>query len=114
MKTRNVNISATYVFPVLFLLALAFGVQTSGCARKPASAAPPQDDRPGVSENAININTASAEDLARLPQIGDHFARKIVEYREAHGPFRRPEHLMLIEGISDKKFRLIRDLVKIE
>lgn len=95
-------------------MVLAFGAQTSGCARKPAAALPEPGNTPTVANDAININTATAEELARLPQIGEHFARKIVEYRAAHGPFRRPEHLMLVEGISDKKFRLIRDLIKTE
>ena len=114
MKTSKVSISPTYVFPILFLLVLIIGAQTSGCGRTQVATAPSPTDRPAVSETALNINTASAEELARLPQIGDHFAQKIIEYREAHGPFRRPEHLMLVEGISDKKFRLIRDQIKTE
>ena len=114
MKTHKFSISPTYIFLTVFLSLLIFGVFTNGCGRKQAAAAPPPDDRPAVSENAININTATAEELAKLPQIGERFAKKIVEYRETYGPFRRPEHLMLVEGINDKKFRLIKDLVKTE
>jgi competence protein ComEA len=67
---------------------------------------------PPLSESAININTATKEELAKIPYIGDKSATKIVEHREKHGPFRKPEHLMLVEGISDKKFRLIRNLIR--
>lgn len=67
-----------------------------------------------ISPNAININTASADEIARIPQIGEHFARKIVAYRETYGKFRKPEHLMLVEGISEKKYRAIREFIKIE
>ena len=70
--------------------------------------------KPTASPSAININTASAEDLERIPYIGEKLAGKIVEYREEHGPFRRTEHLMLIQGISDKRFRKIRQMVKAE
>lgn len=66
------------------------------------------------SENAININTASVAELEKLPFIGDKLAVKIVEHRETHGRFRKAEHLMLIQGISDKKFRQLRNVVKVD
>jgi competence ComEA-like helix-hairpin-helix protein len=114
MKTAKFNISPTYIFLTVFFSVLIFGLYTSGCGRKQADPGPAQESRPKPAQNAININTASAEELAKLPQIGERFAKKIVEYRETYGPFRRPEHLMLVEGINDKKFRLIKDLVKTE
>ena len=64
--------------------------------------------------HAVNINTASPEELQKIPHIGESLARKIVEHREANGPFRRVEHLMLVSGISDKRFRKIRPLVRVE
>jgi competence protein ComEA len=48
----------------------------------------------------------------RLPGIGDTLAHRIVEFRDQNGPFRRPEGLLLVPGISEKKFREIRTLVK--
>jgi competence ComEA-like helix-hairpin-helix protein len=69
------------------------------------------------SQNAspvININTASVETLEKLPNIGAKTAREIVEYREKFGKFRKPEHLLLIRGISDKKFREIQNLITVE
>ena len=63
---------------------------------------------------AININTAGVDELRRIPNIGENLALKIVEFRETHGPFRRPEHLLLINGISDRRFREIRHLVRTE
>ena len=46
--------------------------------------------------------------------VGESIAKKIIVHRETHGPFRRVEHLMLIQGISDKRFRKIRPLVRVE
>lgn len=67
-----------------------------------------------ISENAININTASAKELEKLPYIGEKLAAKIVEHREKFGKFRKPEHLMLVRGISDERFRKLRNSVKVE
>jgi competence protein ComEA len=62
----------------------------------------------------ININTASAEELERLPHVGRKTADAIVEFRETNGPFRRVEHLMQIRGISEERFRAISHLVRAE
>lgn len=62
----------------------------------------------------ININIASVEDLEKLPHIGRQTAENIVKQRENFGKFRKPEHLLLIRGISDKKFREIKNLIAIE
>lgn len=67
-----------------------------------------------VSESAININTASAAELEKLPNIGEKLAQKIVEHREKYGRFRKAEHLMLVDGISDNRFRQARNLIRVE
>ena len=67
---------------------------------------------PAVAANAIDINRASVEELKDLPGIGDAIAARIVDFREKNGPFRRPEQLLLVPGISEKKFREIRPLIK--
>ncbi len=89
-------------------------VLTAGCS---SSGRPISDDAAfeiASAENAININTASQKELETIPYIGEKIATKIIEHREQIGPFRKPEHLMLIPGISDKRFRKIRQMVKVE
>ena len=54
------------------------------------------------------------EELQKIPHIGEKLAAKIVNYREANGAFRRVEHLMLIPGISDRRFRTIKPFVRVE
>ena len=95
------------VVPLALLLALAFG---SACTRR----AEPVNSASEPLPHAVNINTAPIEELQKIPHVGESLARKIVEHREANGPFRRVEHLMLIEGISDKRFRRLRPLVRVE
>ncbi len=67
-----------------------------------------------ISENAININLANTEELEKLPYVGAKTAKKIVEHREKFGDFRRPEHLLLVSGISDKRFREMRSMITVK
>ncbi len=84
----------------------------SGCVTEPA---PPVRQFVELDPNeTINLNTAMAEELQRIPGVGESTARKIIEHREEHGPFRRPEDLMQIRGISDKRFRNIQHLIRTE
>ena len=62
----------------------------------------------------ININTASADELEKLPGIGKGLAERIIVHREKFGPFRKPEHLIIVRGISDKRFRALQDLITVE
>ena len=56
---------------------------------------------------AVNLNTASAEELSALKGIGESTAQKIIEYRSAH-KFSDIEDLMKIKGIGQKKFDAIK------
>lgn len=67
-----------------------------------------------IRQTRININTASANELETLPAIGKSLAERIIDHREKYGPFRRAEHLIIVRGISDKRFRALRDLVTVE
>jgi competence ComEA-like helix-hairpin-helix protein len=62
----------------------------------------------------ININTASREELERLPGIGEGLAARIVEHRERHGAFRRVEHLIIVRGISERRFSALRAFVTVD
>ena len=62
----------------------------------------------------ININTASAEELAQLKGIGPSHAAKIVAYREKNGPFKMPEDLVQVSGIGQKTFEANQELIIVE
>lgn len=62
----------------------------------------------------ININTASADELETLPGIGKGLAGRIIEHRQTFGPFRKPEHLIIVRGISDKRFRALQEMITAE
>lgn len=87
-------------------------VSAVACDQRPSATI--RSSNSAIAEHTININTATADELTRIPHVGDKLAAKIIEHREANGPFRRVEHLMLIQGISDQRFRKIRPLVRVE
>lgn len=62
----------------------------------------------------VNINTATVEELAGLPGIGEVLAERIVAYREAHGRFRRAEELLEVKGIGESKFADMKDWIILE
>lgn len=61
----------------------------------------------------ININTASAVELESLPGIGPTTAQKIIEYREANGPFISIEDIVDVSGIGFGTYERIKDLITV-
>ena len=61
----------------------------------------------------ININTATANKLSSLKEIGPRKANAIVAHRALNGPFERIEDLKEVIGIGDKVFEKIKDRITI-
>lgn len=61
----------------------------------------------------VNINTATLAQLKELPGIGKAIAGRIIRHREKHGRFRKVEELLVIRGISRRRFEELRLLVTI-
>ena len=66
-----------------------------------------------VSEDRINLNTASANELADLPGLGPALAERIVDYRRENGRFRFPFEIMNIPGIDEKTYAALRDRITV-
>ena len=59
----------------------------------------------------VNINTAAPAALEALPGIGPALAQRIVDHRQAHGPFERIEDITEVSGIGEAIFEGIQDLI---
>ena len=59
----------------------------------------------------ININTEGVDELTQLKGIGPSYAVKIVQYREANGPFKAPEDLLGVQGIGPRTLELNKDRI---
>ncbi len=70
-------------------------------------------ETPGQKPN-ININTATKEELERLPRIGPVMAQRIIDYRREHSDFRNVDELMNVNGIGTKTLQGLRDLITVE
>ncbi|HXF68434.1 MAG TPA: ComEA family DNA-binding protein [Thermoflexus sp.] len=77
---------------------------------------PRRGERPAMTPTAssqLDLNTASVEELERLPGIGPRTAQAIVDYRLKRGPFRRLEDLLAVPGIGPATLERIRPLVTV-
>ena len=106
----------TFLASVLFIALIS---SASACTKRshatpPVPASASAKTATTKTANQININTASLKELEALPGIGEGLAARIVEHREKYGRFRRIEHLMMVRGISDARFRALRHLVTVE
>jgi competence protein ComEA len=62
----------------------------------------------------LNLNTATLTEIETLPGVGPVLARRIIEFRQKKGGFRRVEELLVVPGISEKKWKAIRDKVEVK
>lgn len=104
---------------LLLTILSALLVSASSCVKLPRhSLQASGQTAPPISQveasHLININTASSEELEKLPGIGKALAARIVSFREQYGRFRRAEYLMMVRGISDRRFRAMRALITAE
>jgi competence protein ComEA len=65
-------------------------------------------------DHAININTATASELEELPGIGPVMAARIVDFREANGPFAGVEDIQDVVGIGPATFDGLKDLIAVD
>src|ERR1700681_1740602 len=62
---------------------------------------------------AVNINTATKEELDALPEIGPVKAQAIIDYRRANGPFKTPEEIMKVNGIKEGTFAKVKGMISV-
>jgi len=107
MRISLATVFAIGVTVLISLPALA-AAQSAPATQSPTPAAAVAPSKP-----AINLNTATLEQLETLPGIGRKTAERILEYRTKSGSFKRIEELMNVKGIGEKSFLKLKPLVAV-
>ena len=113
-ETKQIKILAAIGLALIAAVFIAFAVMPlRGVRRFAAQARPAVED---VSEQEVklypvNINTATAAALQTLPGIGEKTAQKIIAYRQTHGTFKTKKAIMQIDGIGEKTYAQIKNLI---
>jgi competence protein ComEA len=91
----------------IFVLLITTAPVTSQRSAKPAPAAT------AASTQIVNLNSASATEIATLPGIGPKTADLIVQYRQKNGSFKKIEEIMNVKGIGEKTFLKLKDRITV-
>ena len=110
-KTEWLLLGITAIF-VCVLLGLAHYDRTAAAPIKTEIQVPQEEILPDLSP--LNLNTATEEELMRLPGIGEELARRIVAYRITNGAFQSIEEIMEVSGIGQGKFEALKDRITVE
>jgi competence protein ComEA len=82
-------------------------------ATQAPAALPVTTAAPATAEPRVNLNRASADELQTLPGVGPVLARRMVEWRKAHGRYRTVDELQEVKGIGKKRMEQLRLLVTV-
>jgi competence protein ComEA len=100
------------------LAAIAMNVTFSGMPAPAGGSGGSADARPVLPAASalavLNLNTATAADLERLPFIGAYMARQIVAFRDKHGAFPVIDSLVRVPGIGPATLAKVRDRLRVE
>jgi competence ComEA-like helix-hairpin-helix protein len=88
-------LARTLIIPVLGLSLSGLGAASAAAETEPA-------------KKVVNINTATAAEMTRLPRVGEKLAQRIVDHRQKQGAFRRAEDLMEVKGVGEKMFQTLK------
>ena len=120
MKINSVLIMAlACLILAAFLCGIYLGRNTRGdeiqtqVLNAPSASASTTSRPASQQQKKININTADIYTLMSLEGIGETYAQRIIDYREANGRFETIEDICNVPGIGDKRFELIKDYITV-
>ena len=109
-NTDTLNLAALVIDGEQLNIPYKKGAEPTESVDLPSSeTATPNPDSTGL----ININTASLDELDKLPGIGLTTAQKVIDYRTVNGPFAKIEDIMNVSGIGPSTFDGLKDLITV-
>lgn len=67
-----------------------------------------------VPDSQVDINSASAAELQKVPGIGPALAQRIIQFREEHGPYERIDDLLNVRGIGVRSLERLRPYLTVK
>jgi len=97
------------------LMAAILGIAVSAAAASAQSKSTPKAATAATATAAapVNLNTATAEQLATIPGVGPKMAERIIDYRQKNGSFKKIEDLMNVSGVGEKSFLKMKPLITV-
>ena len=89
------------------MICLVLGTASGAAAQAKSSG--PVKEAPAI----VNLNTATSSQIETLPGIGASTAKRIIEYRDKNGGFKKIEELMNVKGIGEKSFLKLKPFVTV-
>ncbi len=91
----------------------SMGSSIGASEQAPGSPAPAPAQSPSAPPDAVDLNTATAQQLDTLPGVGPVTAAAIVAWRDANGRYTSVEQLAEVDGIGPARLEKLRDLVRV-
>ncbi|MBL8745696.1 MAG: helix-hairpin-helix domain-containing protein [Phycisphaerae bacterium] len=108
----NLSGASKHAAVVVLLACVIAGFGAATLVPRVPRSAPAQEH--GALTATINLNTATEAELEALPRIGPALARRIVEDRQANGPFRSVDDVNRVKGVGPRTIDLIRPYARAE
>jgi len=90
------------------IAAIALSASAAGAQARPGTSQPV-----ATASAPVNLNTATAAQLATIPGVGEKTAERIIEYRQKNGAFKKIEELMNVRGVGEKSFLKMKPLITV-
>lgn len=94
----------------IFVTAFAVAAASAQAQAQPRKAS---TKATAIASAPVNLNSATPAQLETLPGIGAAAAKRIVEYRQKNGAFKKIEELMNVKGIGEKSFLKLKPLITV-
>jgi competence protein ComEA len=103
------NRAALVLVAALVVLSSSLSAQPAAPTPQGGRATKPPVTATVVSTEVVNLNSATAAQIASLPGVGPKTAELVIQYRTKNGPFKKIEEVMNVRGIGEKSFLKIKD-----
>ena len=111
---KNINMAAKVTDQQIIYIPVKGEVKdNANLNSKSDTMASSNSSKDNANQAAVNINSASKEDLLKLNGVGDKKADQIINYRQEQGEFKSIDDLKKVQGIGDKIFDSLKDSITV-